>query len=101
MKIVEDDPSHEVGESPSSGPASVDAVDEKFKTILDIPFVTVVRINGQYIAEVILSGVPDMDQELIQIALSKGREHGVREWFRKPGKRRKRETIYFMPDSEL
>lgn len=57
---------------------SVLTVDEDdFAPIFDAPFVTVAQIEGQFQAEVILSGDPAVDRERIQTALDVGAKHHV------------------------
>jgi len=57
-------------------------VEEDFKSIYDVPFVTVNRIDGQFVAEVIFSGNPVIDLDRINTALKVGIEHGVRAYAR-------------------
>jgi hypothetical protein len=73
------------------------AVEGTFQTILDIPFVTVNRIDGEYLAEVMLSGTDEVDRERIETALNVGRANGVTAYARQHGRFGNSVMIYFTP----
>jgi hypothetical protein len=57
-------------------------VEEDFRSIYDVPYVTVNKIDGQFVAEVIFSGNPEVDLDRVSTALRVGLEHGVRAYAR-------------------
>ena len=65
--------------SPSDGERTgiLTAVDEEFVNLYDVPFVTVNKVDGLVLAEVLLSGSREIDRDRVETALSVGREHGV------------------------
>jgi hypothetical protein len=52
-------------------------VDDDFESVYDVPYVTVNRIGGEYLAEVVFSGDPVVDKDRVSTALAVGRDHGV------------------------
>jgi hypothetical protein len=77
-------------------------VDEDFENVYDVPFVTVNRVDGQYIAEVVTSEHEDdvVTEARIQQALDWGHRNGLRsdEWG--PGDLYNVMLIFFTPDVE-
>lgn len=57
-------------------------VDEDFENIYDVPFVTVNRIDDEIHAEIILSGIDEVDEDRLNTAQSVAREHGFRSYAR-------------------
>lgn len=60
-------------------------VEDDFESIYDVPFVTVNRVNGKILAEVILSDDRETDLERIQTALDIGILHRVHAYARVHG----------------
>ena len=56
--------------------------EDDFEAIYDVPFVTVNRVGGELQAEVIFSGIRDIDQDRVDTALSVARERGFRAYAR-------------------
>jgi hypothetical protein len=53
-------------------------VEGGFRTVYDVPFVLVNQVeNGEYAAEVVFSGDPEVDLDRVRTALAVGRERGV------------------------
>ena len=57
-------------------------VDEEFEAIYDVPYVTVNRIDGEFLAEVVFSADPVINADRVRTALAVGRDHGVRAFAR-------------------
>lgn len=57
-------------------------IDEDFETLYDVPFVTVNKVGGEIMAEVLLSGVKEIDSDRIATAQSVAKEHGCRAYAR-------------------
>lgn len=57
-------------------------VDELFECVYDVPFVTVNRVGGEFMAEVVFSGDPMIDGDRVRTALQVGVDHGVRAFAR-------------------
>lgn len=72
-------------------------VNEDFENVLDVPFVTVNRINGRYFAEVIASEDDTVTKARIQQALDVGHTKGVHAFAGKHGTYNNI-LIYFTPD---
>lgn len=72
--------------------------DFDFESVHDVPFITVNRVDGQYRAEVILSGNPATDTARIQEALDVGYTYGVHAFARKWGAGGNHLAIFFTPD---
>lgn len=73
----------ETDRHPATGPVALaEGAEEDFENIYDVPFVTVNRIDGRYVAEVILSGNEGVDQVRIQAALDVGFAYGVHAYAR-------------------
>lgn len=68
--------------SGDTGILSVVEVEDDFEAIYDVPFVTVNRVGGELQAEVIFSGVKDIDQDRVETALSVASERGYRAYAR-------------------
>jgi hypothetical protein len=58
---------------------------ESFENVFDRPFMTMNKIDGVYVAEVVLSGEPTTDLGRIQTVLDVGKIHGVEPWARVHG----------------
>lgn len=73
--------------APSAGPenTAVLTVKESFESILDVPFVNVVKINGQCQAEVWLSGDEIYDRLRISRADQAAAEHGQKSYATRHG----------------
>lgn len=71
-----------VGQSPAI--TSSDVI-EDFESVLDVPFITMNRIDGSYVAEVVCAAEEAVTQDRIQQALNKGYEHGVHAYARVHG----------------
>ncbi len=56
--------------------------DEDFECVFDVPYITVNRIEGRYLAEVVLSDDETTSLDRIETALAVGREHGVHAYAR-------------------
>jgi hypothetical protein len=87
--------------SEATASAVLTVEDEDFKNIFDAPFITVNRIEGQYIAEVMLSGTVEVDLDRIATALGVGRSEGVRFLSGKLGVFGNNVTIFFTSPSEV
>lgn len=93
------------GDSPAAISTSViDLVEEDFENVYDVPFITVNRIDGQYVAEVMLSGNERTDEVRIQTALDVGFGLGHHSYARVHSDREYEGAddsvlIYFTPDS--
>ena len=57
-------------------------VEEEFVCLYDVPFVTVNRFGGEIQAEVLLSGVDEIDEGRISSAHAAAAEHGYRAYAR-------------------
>lgn len=69
--------------APSDDTQPLATIVDDFKTVYDVPFVTVNRMwDGEFEAEVVFSGNPQVDLDRVQTALAVGREHGVRAYAR-------------------
>jgi alkanesulfonate monooxygenase SsuD/methylene tetrahydromethanopterin reductase-like flavin-dependent oxidoreductase (luciferase family) len=73
-------------------------VEDEFESIFDVPFITVNKVDGQFQAEVILSGDPETDLERIQEALDVGTVYGVHAYARVHSEFGHGVLIYFTPD---
>lgn len=72
------------GDSQAEGSTltTLDDVDEDFDCVYDVPFVTVNRVGGEYLAEVVFSHDPVVDGDRVRTALAVGLDHGVRAFAR-------------------
>jgi hypothetical protein len=75
-------------------------VEDEFESILDVPFITVNKVDGQFQAEVILSGDSETDLERIQTALDVGTMYGVHAFARVHSEFGHGVLICFTPDVE-
>ena len=60
----------------------LDVVEDDFEAIYDVPFVTVNRVGGELQAEVIFSGIKDIDHDRVSTALSVASERGFKAYAR-------------------
>lgn len=69
--------------APSDETQPLDTIVDDFRTVYDVPFVTVNRVwDGEFEAEVVFSGNAEVDLDRIRTALAVGRDHGVRAYAR-------------------
>jgi hypothetical protein len=87
--------------SEAAASAALTVEDEQFENIFDAPFITVNKVEGQYIAEVMLSGTLGVDLDRIATALDVGRSEGVRFLSGKLGIFGNNVTILFTSPSEV
>lgn len=85
-------PSGEI--SPLTEDADILTVVDDFESIYDVPFVTVNRVGDQIQAEILLSGIEEVDHDRISTAMSVAGERGFRAYARVFGTYRN-VVIYF------
>lgn len=58
------------------------AVEDDYENIYDVPFIRVDRMDGEFIAEVVFSGIAEIDLDRLMTAQSVCRERGYRAYAR-------------------
>lgn len=70
------------GAQPLTEDTDILTVVDDFESIYDVPFVTVNRIGNELLAEVMLSGTPEIDEDRLAAAQSVAWERGYRAYAR-------------------
>lgn len=65
--------------------AVAQGIEEDFENVLDVPFITMNRVDGQYIAEVVIDLDDEVTEARVQQALNVGYQYGVHSYARKHG----------------